>query len=907
MPGGSYDDLLQEQGRALKELKASRNDPSYREICARVQMKGIGGSLSKAALSSAFDGKYVGVDTLMWLVRTLMSWDVHGRECAPPGHDSPELGEWRARWQDIRRLKPPPARNKVRPEPQPFLAVFPGFPDVAGAVSLIEMIDGLAVARPGRRGLPVVGVVSGDGQIAEDFVDAYADRLSDAAIGHVVIDAALLSGIDAAGSDGFGQLLDQVAARLKRSFGGPVGGLELRAYDLCRLVVKECAAEGERGDQGELPGGHPAGERGDGRQKPTADSGAGRRLGRLWQDRRPWKHWLVDAVFSLTNSGQPGEAGRRELLVEALLRDLRRAKRQPALRAWGRPQSGPFLLLVPLGPGEPDAGRRALAGQLVAEIAACGRRVPAPLLVLAAGTGAAARQPAISVPDAARKVRPRTRLARPAESLTVELDDAKRSTALPVERLRPAPVSRRLPGGKPAAAAVAVVVLAAASLLVGQSESPERCPGLREVGTAQVGVDLGGQGCWLTTADDQKKIRDLQKDINAENQQVMDADKAMDSNQSSYVTVVFLAPLTDNPGGNDGQITPSAVMQLEGAFRAQRNYNKSVAHQPGGVRIRMLVANTGFAFEHGPEVARQIAQLTRTDPHIVAVIGIAQSRQESVDAIDLLPPDLPVVSAAATGDFMAYTSHQRYFPTQPGNRAMARAMVTHILNSNPKRVLVVYGDNDLYSKNLRSDLMGELEARHINGKNMKSVVLREKNPAYDDGPGVAGAMCGTYRAGGAVLYAARGTQLPRLWDAIKATSCGSYSDHQLPVLAADINTVIENTSIDAQTYPGAYEGVKLSYVAFSATGNSDEATGRDAFFTLATAVGKTGKHRRPSEVLQQLREGVEVPESTVQGQVLTVSGRTFTVADWNRDMAARDLWICDAPPKPGGKKECRKP
>ncbi|WP_328443365.1 hypothetical protein OG780_44340 [Streptomyces sp. NBC_00386] len=114
-------------------------------------------------------------------------------------------------------------------------------------------------------------------------------------------------------------------------------------------------------------------------------------------------------------------------------------------------------------------------------------------------------------------------------------------------------------------------------------------------------------------------------------------------------------------------------------------------------------------------------------------------------------------------------------------------------------------------------------------------------------------------------------------------------------------------SIDAQTYPGAYEGVKLSYVAFSATGNSDEATGRDAFLTTATAVGKTGAHRSRSEVLQQLRAGVEVPESTVQDQVLTVSSRTFTVADWNRDMAARDLWICDAPSKPGGKKECHTP
>ncbi|MGW2785924.1 ABC transporter substrate-binding protein [Streptomyces populi] len=894
MPEGSYDDLLQEQGTALKELRASRGHPSYRDIGARVQMEKIRGSLPKATLTSAFSGKHVNRDTLMWLVRTLMSWDEHGRECDPPGHESPRLNEWRTRWNDIDQLKPPPKRNKDSPEPQPVLVVSPGFPDVAGAVSLIEMIDGLARARSGRSRLPVVRVVSGDGQIAVDFVKAYASRLSDAKVPHAVIDAALLSRIDPAGSDGFGKLLDQVAARLRKSPGGPAGVPVLRAYDLCRFVVKECAAEE---DQGERPGGHPAGERGDGSQNSAANSGASRRLGWLWRDRRPWRHQLVDA---LTGREQLDDADRRGLLVEALLGDLRRAKKQSALRPWQRPQNGPFLLLVPLGPDEPDAARRKLASQLATEIAKCGRRVPAPLLVLAAGASAATPQSAISVPDAARKVRPGIRFARSAESLTVGLDGAKGSTALPVDRLRPAPVSRRLSGRNlVAAGAVAAVVLT--TIYVSQPD-PERCAGLNHVDTTtQVGIDRGGQGCWFTTAPEQKKIRDLQRGINAENR------RAMSGGGSSYVTVVFLAPLTDNSGGDDGQITPSAVMQLEGAFDAQKYYNKTVAHQPGGVRVRMLVANTGFAFQHGPEVARQITELTRTDPHIVAVIGIAQSRQETVDAINLLPKDLPVVSAAATGDFLAYTKYQRYFPTQPDNRIMARAMVNHVLKARPKGVLVVYGDNDLYSMNLRSDLMGELAQQHINGSNVKSVVLREKHPEYRDGRKAAKAMCDTYKAGGAVLYAARGTQLPRLWDDMRTTTCGSPSNHKMPVLAADINTVIENPSIDAQTYPGAYEGVKLSYVAFSATGNSDEATGRDAFFTLAEAVGETGAHRSPTDFLKQLRKGVEVPESSIQNQVLTQSSQTFTVADWNRDMAGRDLWICDAPPKQGGKKECRTP
>ncbi|MEU0438002.1 helix-turn-helix domain-containing protein [Streptomyces sp. NPDC006290] len=775
----------------------------------------------------------------------------------------------------------------------------PGFRDVAGAVSLIGVIDGLAVARLGRR-LPVVQVVSGTGQSAADFVKAYAGRLSAAGVPHAVIDAALLGRIDAAGSDGFGQLLDEVAARLKKSFGGPAGELELRDFDLCRRVVEECSAGA--GHEG-LSGGNSTGERGAGGEKPTARSSAARHLGRLWRERRPWSHRFVDA---LTGREQPGDDGWRRVLVEALLRDLRSAKRQSALRPWRRPPTGPFLLLVVLGPDEPDAERRALAGQLVAEIAACAPQVSAPLLVLSAGASAAALQPAVSVPAAARKVR----LVRAARSLAVELEDPKNSTVLTVEPFRPAPVSRRLPGSKVVAGAVvAAIAFGAACWYVGQSD-PERCPGLRKAdkaGTTQVGIDLGRQGCSFTTAPEQQKIRDLQTDINKENKQVVDADEAGDG--SSYVTVVFVAPLTDNPGGDDGQITPSAVMQLQGAFDAQKYYNHNkAALVQGGVRIRMLVANTGFAFEQGPAVARQIAELTRTDPHIVAVIGIAQSRQKTVEAIDLLPEKLPVVSAAATGDFLAYTKYQRYFQTQPDNRIMARAMVTHILKNRPKSVLVVYGDNDLYSVNLRSDLMGELEAQH-NNKNVTSVVLREQgNNTPDDGPTVAKKMCDTYKAGGAVLYAARGTQLPRLWGDMR-TSCGTLSNRQLPVLAADINTVMESTTIDPQTYPGAgaYKGVKLSYVAFSKEGNSDEATGRDAFFTLATAVGVQGVNRHRDEVLTQLRKGVQVPESSVQNHKLNQSSEKFTVADWNRDMAGRNLWICDAPAQPGGKKECQTP
>ncbi|MFH8613153.1 hypothetical protein ACH4D5_37375 [Streptomyces sp. NPDC018029] len=107
----AYEENLRRLADSLKRLKAERGDPSMRTVEARAkQLFGGKAVLSAATQSAAFNARYVGRDKVMWLVRTLLSWDEYGEECAPPDHRSDELIAWRAQLVAISRLRPPRRR-----------------------------------------------------------------------------------------------------------------------------------------------------------------------------------------------------------------------------------------------------------------------------------------------------------------------------------------------------------------------------------------------------------------------------------------------------------------------------------------------------------------------------------------------------------------------------------------------------------------------------------------------------------------------------------------------------------------------------------------------------------------------------------------------------------------------------
>ncbi|MEV7481977.1 DEAD/DEAH box helicase [Streptomyces halstedii] len=104
----SYEALLQIMGTELTVLRVRAGSPSLRSIQRRAQtlFPDEGVSLPLSTLSSLFNGGYPSRDRLLWLVRTLMSWDRYGQECQPPSNGAHELDPWRDRWEAITQLRP---------------------------------------------------------------------------------------------------------------------------------------------------------------------------------------------------------------------------------------------------------------------------------------------------------------------------------------------------------------------------------------------------------------------------------------------------------------------------------------------------------------------------------------------------------------------------------------------------------------------------------------------------------------------------------------------------------------------------------------------------------------------------------------------------------------------------------
>ncbi|MEU3405913.1 WD40 repeat domain-containing protein [Streptomyces sp. NPDC006670] len=103
----------------LRRLRLDRGKPSYRDLAARAAKSQTGIRLPVSTQSDAFRGdRLPGLDSLMGLVRILLSYDEFGQERAVPPHNSPELEPWRRRWRDLAAVSGG-AAGHTQPAPPP--------------------------------------------------------------------------------------------------------------------------------------------------------------------------------------------------------------------------------------------------------------------------------------------------------------------------------------------------------------------------------------------------------------------------------------------------------------------------------------------------------------------------------------------------------------------------------------------------------------------------------------------------------------------------------------------------------------------------------------------------------------------------------------------------------------------
>lgn len=830
-------------------------------------------------------------------------------------------------------------------------------PALAHVDDLVKALDALVTQPTRGRGLPVV-VFEDDGTRpghAEAFVSGYGKRLrvdppeGDPQGDHIFcVPRAVATAQQPGAAMPDVDLLDRLVSDWENTMPAGTGRLRVPLFRTCREAL-DALLPGEAPPEADVP------------QDPARAMAQG--LWTAWQRRTPvlgamrqaidngalpgwlagvltvalswplelWHRWRLNRTMRwytrrVTHAGPPArnfvQAAlylraadaeqqallRMNLLLEALFMDLSKAVAPSRFRPGRRRRVWPFVLLVPDAAAEENTAAR----QLLAthrELVAQGARPP--LLVLAGHpdrpTTELLGSPPLSVEEAAA-VLSRARSQTPAEKparIAVRLPDGPEQSDVARwlrlnARVMPKEVGAvRAHAGWVAATTVLVTLGCTAWLLPVQwSPWDPRCPRPGTAGEEVVGIAPATKGCYFTGLKSQELLRKVQDQIREQNAAVT----------GEHRTVVFLAPLTADPRARREQIVPAGVVQLQGAADAQKAWNGQTTINENMPPLKIVVANTGFAFGKGRAVADQVRELAARDKTVAAVIGITQSRQESVDAINRLGESMPVIGASVTGDFMAEEAHN-FFHTQPTNARMAQVMVRHALGLGGKKALIVYDKNDRYSKELRDDIAGELKARGIVPEDPWFAQVPAPTPENSGLtalglPDLAGRICALRREKGITFYASRGTQLPKVLAEVQAT-CGGDDDIRsspIPIVASDVNTLIEYEKVPGSARVQRYTAVGLYYISFSnkpvrknIKGGSDYASGGDSFRAAAAAIetasAQSGGSASPSNVLQALRNSVDVRDSNA-------SDRNFTLPLTDKERARRPLFLCLAPHSP---------
>ncbi|MFF4897905.1 ABC transporter substrate-binding protein [Streptomyces sp. NPDC001068] len=696
---------------------------------------------------------------------------------------------------------------------------------------LIRQIDTFAVRRSGSERVPALVLGRQDG--GDPRWPAYVLREYEHRLGrghgrgqvpHAVVDDAELTG-------GFLAAIDRVALRFQLTMDS--GHLRLRAFHTCRAVLESERGTGDLRSQqqpvvdalyAELlkrrrtlrAGAHLADFLGQHvltgwlQGLVAAAAVAVPKLCYRWFLRHRGLRWVadecrtanfLDAALSFCRDGELDREDPRvrRILLRALLRDLRTAtRRRSRLSHLRYRRQWSFVLLVPEidaadGPG------RALLGTF-AELA--GDHPSRPLLVLA---GCAGRPPDYAVPLGGDPVRPNgiadkvfavlsEDSAEPVRLVMLPAEDDSEGTArnkieqgagLTVRGDRPLDWVR--PSVLPVLAlATAAFCLAPVSLWPGTARpEPASCVTVRT--GERVGVTDGAQCDLAVPGAPGRELRDLERQVAEENARIPDG---------RYRTLVFLAPLSLQKGVYDDP--PTGLQILRGAIAQQHRLNAGVRQNK--MPVRLLIANTGQYFRYGgrgsaaakdPDVARMIIDRQHAD-HIAAVIGITQSRRESLRAVqELDQAGIPVVANGVSGSVMVGPdSPQRYFQISAPNTRLGPVFAdfvrhspdVHRLTSGRPHAVVVYDPTDAsFSRDLRNVFLRAY--RPYGG--IDEVTYSEK-PGATTPDSIATDVCNKVSAGhGIVVYLARSGVLPSLLNAMQGAGgqCQPPAGTTIPLIA----------------------------------------------------------------------------------------------------------------------------
>jgi hypothetical protein len=243
------------------------------------------------------------------------------------------------------------------------------------------------------------------------------------------------------------------------------------------------------------------------------------------------------------------------------------------------------------------------------------------------------------------------------------------------------------------------------------------------------------------------------------------------------VTLVHLSALLSTSGGGDSPLA-YAREQLQGAASAQRKQlDKDGESDPV---LRIFPASAGSGMRYGPDVVRTLEAMKQSDPSIVGVTGLDQSRRRTITTIrELTRIGLPMVATTPSADF--FDDHSpMYYQVSPQNQreaAVAAAYARHLADEGKlekRKVRVVYSADptDIYSDNLSDDVVGAFRGADFD---VKREPFNPGTKPIEGGSGLTGAQTVGERAcgyDGLVFYAGRAEEFEGVLSGTNA-ACGT--------------------------------------------------------------------------------------------------------------------------------------
>ncbi|MCG8925869.1 ABC transporter substrate-binding protein [Lentzea sp. CC55] len=546
-----------------------------------------------------------------------------------------------------------------------------------------------------------------------------------------------------------------------------------------------------------------------------------------------------------------------DLLVRALLEDLRRSHRRWTVRGTGRRRTGNPWLLVENGPWLVDALGRARGGVRSGQSwRASPLSRPDPLLVISAAESA--EVPPTHVADALAGYQDWLRQLSRSQNWVLELDtdasEPARGVVGALSELRPMSLRRAL-------AAPLVLLLLAASLVAVPFLNHARCDEwwspsprspLQRVGQECIGVSADPLRhfvpAWVPD-DIRPALEDVYGRITAENRKAQQRPDA--------VTIVFLSVLTPSTANSFHAL----VEELRGVWVAQKTSD---------VPIRVLLANGGEGpggrgLASGDIAADKIIELAARDRAVVAVTGLSISTDTARSVVKRLGGNaLPIIGTLTSADDMT-SVNEYYYQVGPNNLRQARVAAYYARSRLATTDVAIFysGDpTDRYSRNLAEDARTAFAERGIAISQYRSYRVAADDEGLAPASLGQGACPAGERPGYAVFYAGRAQYLAEFLRGMNSRCQGRTP----PVIASDSSTrfILEGTMAQ-------FPNVRLDYLSFASPAAWTDCAKvpfyknyLDVFRRTCQALGD-GRSAAAHDAVQVLVEGVRQVRRTDPG------------------------------------------